>query len=83
MKKYFNLNNRALKSWENNGMTAVIKGVPDIFPETGEHLSWKFPAVRNEESNISVTRQLLMYTGVFIGVLLNTAWLILDLGVLI
>jgi hypothetical protein len=72
MKEYFDLNNRALKSWKKNGMTVVIKGVPDIFPETGEHLSWKSPE-RNEESNISVTRQLLMYTGVFIGVLLSTA----------
>jgi hypothetical protein len=73
MKKYFDLNNRALKSWKKNGMTVVIKGVPDIFPETGEHLSWKSPAVQNEESHISVTRQLLMYAGVFIGVLLSTA----------
>jgi hypothetical protein len=73
MKKYFDLNNRALKSWKNNGMTAVvIDGVPDIFPETGEHLSWKFPAVQNPTC-LSVTRQLLMYLGTFLGVLVSTA----------
>jgi hypothetical protein len=72
MKKYFDLNNRALKSWKNNGMTAVIKGVPDIFPETGEHLSWKYPAGQNPTC-LSVTRQLLMYLGTFLGVLVSTA----------
>jgi hypothetical protein len=73
MKKYFDLNNRALKSWKNNGMTTiVINGVPDIFSETGEHLSWKSPAVQNPAC-LSVTRQLLMYLGTFLGVLLSTA----------
>jgi hypothetical protein len=72
MKKYFDLNNRALKSWKNNGMTTVINGVPDIFPETGEHLSWKSPAVQNPAC-LSVTRQLLMYLGTFLGVLVSTA----------
>jgi hypothetical protein len=72
MKKYFDLNNRALKAWKNNGMTAVINGVPDIFPETGEHLSWKSPAVQNPTC-LSVTRQLLMYLGTFLGVLVSTA----------
>jgi hypothetical protein len=72
MKKYFDLNSRALKSWKNNGMAAVINGVPDIFPETGEHLSWKSPTVRNPAC-LSVTRQLLMYLGTFLGVLVSTA----------
>jgi hypothetical protein len=72
MKKYFDLNNRALKSWKKTGMTAVIKGAPDIFPETGEHLSWKSPAGQNPVC-LSVTRQLLMYLGTFLGVLVSTA----------
>jgi hypothetical protein len=74
MKKYFDLNNRTHNPWNQNLNSLIVKGQPDIFPESGEHLSWKSPAVRNEgRVFLSVTRQLLMYLGTFIGVLLSTA----------
>jgi hypothetical protein len=50
-----------------------VKGQPDVFPETGEHLSWRSPAQNEDRVFLSVTRQLLMYLGTFIGVLLSTA----------
>jgi hypothetical protein len=74
MKKYFDLNNRTHNPLNQNLNSLIVKGQPDIFPESGEHLSWKSPAVRNEgRVFLSVTRQLLMYLGTFIGVLLSTA----------
>jgi hypothetical protein len=72
MKKYFDLNNRTHNPWNQNLNSLIVKGQPDVFPESGEHLSWKSPAVQNP-TYLSVTRQLLMYLGTFIGVLLSTA----------
>jgi hypothetical protein len=73
MKKYFDLNNRTHNPWNQNLNALIVKGQPDVFPESGEHLSWR-SSVRNEDRVfLSVTRQLLMYFGTFIGVLLSTA----------
>jgi hypothetical protein len=72
MKKYFDLNNRTHNPWNQNLNSLIVKGQPDAFPESGEHLSWKSPAVQNP-TYLSMTRQLLMYLGTFIGVLLSTA----------
>jgi hypothetical protein len=73
MKKYFDLNNRTHNPWNQKLNSLIVKGQPDVFPESGEHISWKSP-VRNEDRVfLSVTRQLLMYLGTFIGVLLSTA----------
>jgi hypothetical protein len=72
MRKYFDLNNRTHNPWNQNLNSLIVKGQPDVFPESGEHLSWRSPAVQNP-TYLSVTRQLLMYLGTFIGVLLSTA----------
>jgi len=64
MRKYFDLNDRAQRALKNNGDTA-------LFPETGNCCNQN--SDHEEESTISVTHQLVMYVGTFIGVLLSTA----------
>jgi hypothetical protein len=73
MKKYFDLNNRTHNPWNQKHDSLIVEGQPDIFPESGEHLSWKSPERNEDRVFLSVTRQLLMYLGTFIGVLLSTA----------
>jgi hypothetical protein len=76
VKKYFNLNDRARKAWNNNGGNALVLsgGKPEVFPETGNHLQWDLATLEKESpGHISLVHQLLMYLGAFIGVLLSTA----------
>jgi hypothetical protein len=73
MKKYFDLNNRTRNPWNQNLNALIVKGKPDVFPESGDHLSWESPERNEDRVFLSVTRQLLMYLGTFIGVLLSTA----------
>jgi hypothetical protein len=72
MKEYFNLNERARKAWNNNGGTAVVTGLPDVFPETGNHLEWD-SVTEEVMTHLSLVSQVLMYLGIFIGILLSTA----------
>jgi len=76
VRKYFDLNDRARKAQKEKGTSLVLKGVPEVFKsETGCHLEWDSPAVESTEnpSRMSLTRQILMYVGVFVGVLFSTA----------
>ncbi|MBU7028793.1 MAG: hypothetical protein HXS48_17800 [Theionarchaea archaeon] len=75
MKKYFDLNYRARKAWK-NGTAVVLQGTPKVFKsETGCHLEWNSPVLQSTENpgHMSLTRQILMYVGVFVGVLFSTA----------
>ena len=72
--KYFDLNDRIRKARKNNGGTTsgVLNGWPETFAaETGDHPTP--PVQEMKESVMSLTHQLLMYLGTFIGVLLSTA----------
>jgi len=76
MRKYFDLNDRAQKAQKDNGTALILQGLPEVLSsETGCHLEWNSPAVQRKEnhSRMSLTRQILMYVGVFIGVLFSTA----------
>ncbi|KYK31124.1 MAG: hypothetical protein AYK19_17260 [Theionarchaea archaeon DG-70-1] len=76
MRKYFDLNNRAQKAQKEKGTSLVLQGIPEVFSsETGCHLEWNSPAVERKENprRMSLTRQILMYVGVFVGVLFSTA----------
>jgi hypothetical protein len=59
MKKYFDLNNRTHSPWNQNLNSLIVKGQPDVFPESGEHLSWKSSERNEDRVFLSVTRQLL------------------------
>ncbi|KYK31911.1 MAG: hypothetical protein AYK19_03610 [Theionarchaea archaeon DG-70-1] len=73
-RKYFDLNDRAEKGKKDNG-TVILQGTPEVLSsETGCHLEWNSPVVQSTEnpSCMSLTRQILMYVGVFVGVLFST-----------
>ena len=69
MKEYFNLNDRARKAWNNNGgKVAVDRDLSVFISESGAY-------IENTEGPFTITlvRQILMYLGTFMGVLLSTA----------
>ncbi len=71
---YFDLNDRIRKAWKNNGGASMVNGLPEIFSdETGNHLQSPVSENTGNPSSISLTHQLFMYLGTFIGVLLSTA----------
>jgi hypothetical protein len=70
MKQYFNLNDRARKAWENNnGGTLHTDTIPAAYPET-DQLDISEP---DDLPYLTVLRQVLMYFGAFVGVLLSSA----------
>ncbi len=71
---YFDLNDRIRRAWKNNGGTSVVNGWPEAFSaKTGNHLQNPVSENTGNPSSISLTHQLFMYLGTFIGVLLSTA----------
>ena len=71
--KYFDLNDRAQRARKNNG-DGVMQEWPEFPAEPRNHSTGNSPASEsNEAPTISAARQLLMYIGTFIGVLLSTA----------
>ena len=72
--KYFDLNDRVQRARRNNGDEGVLQGWPEGLPTgSGNHSPGNSVSESNEAPTISPTRQLLMYIGTFIGVLLSTA----------
>jgi hypothetical protein len=71
MKQYFNLNDRARKAYENNNGGHLFSDAA-AYPETN---SMDIPSEVEEPelSHISILRQVLMYLGAFLGVLLSSA----------
>jgi hypothetical protein len=70
VKKYFSLNDRARRAWNNNGgKVAVDRDLPVFFSELENE------TLENTEgpSTITLVHQILMYLGTFMGVLLSTA----------
>jgi hypothetical protein len=79
MKQYFNLNDRARKAWENNnGGTLHTDTIPVAYPET-DQLDISEP---DDLPYLTVLRQVLMYLGAFVGVLLSSAIMQFRSGVL-
>ena len=72
---YFNLNDRVRKARNNGDKTFVVTGLPEVFPESGEHLEWDSMALDIEEipGYLTLVNQGLMYCGTFLGVLLSSA----------
>ena len=76
MKDFFDLNKRVRKGRNNGGKTVVLNGgLPELFPESGEHLEWDPAILEDIEAldRIALVHQGLMYCGTFLGVLLSTA----------
>jgi hypothetical protein len=70
MKQYFNLNDRARKAWENNNGGSLHNGTMAVaYPET-DQLDISEP---DDLPYLTVLRQVLMYLGAFVGVLLSSA----------
>jgi hypothetical protein len=70
MKQYFNLNVRARKAWENNnGGTLHTDTIPAAYPETDQLDISEL----DDLPYLTVLRQVLMYLGAFVGVLLSSA----------
>ncbi|MBU7046660.1 MAG: hypothetical protein HXS54_09510 [Theionarchaea archaeon] len=69
MKKYFSLNDRARRAWNNNGgKVAVDRDLPVFFSQLeNETLE------NTEVPTITLIHQIVMYLGTFMGVLLSTA----------
>lgn len=73
MWKHFDLNDRACKAQRRSTVT-VKGGLPKVFSsKTGCHLEWESAALERESPCMSAVRQLVMYVGVFVGVLFSTA----------
>ena len=73
---YFNLNDRVRKARNNGGKTFAATGMPEVFPESGEHLEWDSTALEDIEEipgYLTLVNQGLMYCGTFLGVLLSSA----------
>jgi len=70
--KYFDLNDRVQRARRNNG-DGVMKEWPEFPSGPGNHSSGNSASENNEAPTISAARQLLMYIGTFLGVLLSTA----------
>ncbi|MBU7022512.1 MAG: hypothetical protein HXS41_15800 [Theionarchaea archaeon] len=71
MRQYFDLNERVRRAWENNNGGSLHNGtIPVALPET-EELDTHEEA--HELPYLSVVRQVLMYLGAFVGVLLSSA----------
>ena len=69
MKKYFSLNDRARKAWNNNGgKVAVDRDLPVFFSELENETQ-----ENTEVPTITLIHQIVMYLGTFMGVLLSTA----------
>ena len=69
MKKYFSLNDRARKAWNNNGgKVAVDRDLPVFFSQLENETQ-----ENTEGPTITLIHQILMYLGTFMGVLLSTA----------
>jgi hypothetical protein len=70
MKQYFDLNERVRKAWENNNGGSLHNGtIPAVHEET-EELDISEP---EDLPYLTVLRQVLMYFGAFVGVLLSSA----------
>ena len=69
MKEYFNLNDRARKAWNNNGGKPVLL-VPGS--DQRKYSEW-FSVPPDFPHTVTLTNQIIMYLGTFIGVLLSTA----------
>jgi hypothetical protein len=71
MKQYFDLNERVKKAWENNNGSSLHNGTTAAaYPETKE---LDTPEGSSELPYLSILRQVLMYLGAFVGVLLSSA----------
>jgi hypothetical protein len=71
MKQYFDLNERVRKAWKNNNGDSLHTGtIAAALPET-ENLNT--PGETHELPYLSIVRQVLMYLGAFLGVLLSSA----------
>ena len=70
--KYFDLNDRAQRARRNNG-NGVMQEWPESPSGPGNHSPGNSVSESNEAPTISAARQLLMYIGTFLGVLLSTA----------
>jgi hypothetical protein len=74
MKQYFNLNDRARKAYESNNGGHLISDAAE-YPETNPMDLPNKPEEPEEPElpHISILRQVLMYLGAFLGVLLSSA----------
>ena len=71
--KYFDLNDRAQRARRNNGDDGVMQEWPEFPAGPGNHSLENSGSGSDETPTISAARQLLMYIGTFLGVLLSTA----------
>jgi hypothetical protein len=73
MKQYFNLNDRVRKAYENNNGGSLSSDAATAYQETNT----VDPPNKSEEPeelpHLSILRQVLMYFGAFVGVLLSSA----------
>ena len=70
MKQYFDLNERVRKAWENNNGGSLHNGmIPAAYQDTEESDTPEPGAL----PYLSILRQVLMYLGAFVGVLLSSA----------
>jgi hypothetical protein len=70
MKQYFDLNERVRKAWENNNGGSLHNGtIPAAYQETEELDTPE----HGDLPYLTVLRQVLMYFGAFVGVLLSSA----------
>jgi hypothetical protein len=72
MKQYFNLNDRARKAYESNNGGHLSSDLAAAYPETNP-MDLPNEPKEPELPHISILRQLLMYLGAFLGVLLSSA----------
>ena len=70
MKQYFDLNERVKKAWENNNGGSLHHGTMAAAHSETEKLDTPEP---DELPYLSILRQVLMYLGAFVGVLLSSA----------
>jgi hypothetical protein len=70
MKQYFDLNERVKKAWENNNGGSLHNGTVAAAIQETEELDVPEP---DDLPYLSVLRQVLMYLGAFVGVLLSSA----------
>jgi hypothetical protein len=71
MKQYFDLNERVRKAWKNNNGGSLHNGtIPAAYSETEE---LDAPEETSALPCLSILRQVLMYLGAFVGVLLSSA----------
>ncbi|MBU7015848.1 MAG: hypothetical protein HXS43_13580 [Theionarchaea archaeon] len=73
MKQYFNLNERVKKAWENNNGGSLPDNAAAAYPEINIADPPDKPEELEELPHLSILRQVLMYLGAFLGVLLSSA----------